>query len=92
MDLEVANTVDQAKCQGPKEKQSLNLLLVEDNPDDAELCLRALEKANLEVRSDVVATSQDFVDRLHSMAYDVILTDYALGPWTGMDVLHLLRK
>jgi PAS domain S-box-containing protein len=88
--LGVGNTVDRANSEGSPEIRSLSLLLVEDDPDDAELCLRALQKANLEVRSDVVATREEFVHRLRSTVYDVILTDYALGPWTGMDVLHLL--
>jgi PAS domain S-box-containing protein len=70
----------------------LNLLLVEDNPADAELCLHLLYKSQFEVRCDVVKTAEEFIDRLRATTYDIILSDYALGDWTGMDAFDLLRR
>jgi len=70
----------------------LSVLLVEDNPADAELCLHALDKSQFEIRCDIVKTADDFVDRLRDATYDVILSDYNLGDWTGMDALDLLHK
>jgi len=70
----------------------LSVLLVEDNPADAELCLRALDKSQFEIRCDLVKTADEFIDRLRDATYDVILSDYNLGNWTGMDALDLLRK
>jgi PAS domain S-box-containing protein/diguanylate cyclase (GGDEF)-like protein len=69
-----------------------NVLLVEDSADDAELCLRALRKAQPEVRCDVVKTPEEFSDRLHANTYDVVLADYTLGMWTGVDALNIMRN
>src|SRR5882762_5610354 len=69
-----------------------NVLLVEDSADDAELCLRALRKAQSEVRCDVVKTPEEFSDRLHANTYDIVLADYALGMWTGVDALNIMRN
>ena len=70
----------------------LHLLVVEDNPDDAELSLRLLRKAQFDVEADVVKTPEEFAERLRTASYDVILADYNLGTWTGMDALSLLQK
>jgi PAS domain S-box-containing protein len=70
----------------------LNVLLVEDNPDDAELCLRVLRKAQFDIQADIVKTQDEFAERLRTATYDVILADYNLGSWTGMDALKLLYK
>ena len=58
--------------------QPLNVLMVEDNPADAELCLRELKKAGYDARVEVVQTAQDFTDRLRAGQYHVVLGDYTL--------------
>jgi PAS domain S-box-containing protein len=70
----------------------LNVLIVEDNPDDAELNLRALRKGQFEVQYKVVQTAADFEEQLRNGTYDVILSDYNLGPWNGLDALELLKR
>jgi len=76
----------------PSEATKLRILLVEDNADDAELCTLHLKKANKDIHIDVVSTPDTFASRLHEDAYDVVLSDYALGSWTGLDVLNQLRS
>ena len=56
----------------------LRLLIVEDQAADAELCLRELRKGGLDVRSDVVSTAKEFIARLGTGDYDIILADDAL--------------
>jgi PAS domain S-box-containing protein len=73
-------------------KFPLSLLLVEDNPADAELCLEFLSNAQFDVQSDVVTTAEQVIAQLRTTNYDVVLADYNLGSWTGMDVLNLLTK
>jgi PAS domain S-box-containing protein/diguanylate cyclase (GGDEF)-like protein len=68
------------------------ILLVEDNSDDAALCLRALQKARKNIRLDVVRAADEFAGQLREKTYDVILSDYALGGWTGLDVLKNLHS
>ncbi len=69
----------------------LRVLLIEDNPDDAELCRRILSKHRSGVHLDVVSTFQEFADRLHSSIYALILSDYNLGKWTAADALNLVH-
>ncbi len=67
----------------------INLLLVEDSPDDAFFIKRKLEK--LENISDTVHISRakQLKKILESRnSFDIVLTDYNLGSWTGLDVLE----
>jgi signal transduction histidine kinase len=70
----------------------LSILLVEDNPADARICLWELEKAGLEVNADVVQSLKDFTERLNAKSYDIVLADQNLPGWTGMDALAALRS
>jgi PAS domain S-box-containing protein/diguanylate cyclase (GGDEF)-like protein len=70
----------------------LNVLLVDDNPDDAELCRRTLNKHASNVQLDAVSTLQEFAERLQSSTYELVLSDYNLGIGTASDALSLLRK
>lgn len=73
-------------------KFPLRALIVEDNPVDAELSIEFLSVAQFEVTADVTHTAKDFVQCLQTGSYDVILADYNLGSWTGMDAFDLLRE
>lgn len=79
-----------------------SLLLVEDNPQDEKLALRALRKANLANRVDVVRDGQQALDYLFregefaSREADdlptVVLLDIGLPRVSGLDVLKRLRR
>jgi PAS domain S-box-containing protein len=88
------STVHQERVdpQGLAPRFPLSVLLVEDNPADAELCICMLERSRFDLQCDVVKTAEEFIDRLSTRTYDVILSDYNLGHWTGMDALELLHK
>jgi PAS domain S-box-containing protein len=83
---------EQPSKASPAPRFPLSLLLVEDNPADAELCLEFLDRAQFDIRSDVVTTAKEFVDRTSTTDYDIIVADYNLGCWTGMDALDLLNQ
>ena len=72
--------------------EALNVLLVEDNRDDAELCARALKKGHSAFRLDVVCTREELERQLSAVTYDIVLADYNLGPWTGVDACNLVRS
>jgi len=76
------------------------LLLVEDNPQDELLTLRALRKANLNASIDVVRDGQQAVDYLFCTGEfstrsttlpDVVLLDINLPKLSGLDVLTRVR-
>jgi CheY-like chemotaxis protein len=72
--------------------QPLRVLLVEDSIADAELSLQALRQHGYNVSADVVRNAEDFTERLSKATYDVILSDYALPAWNGLDALDQLNK
>jgi PAS domain S-box-containing protein len=70
----------------------LRVLFLEDDPADVELCLQELKRAGLALCADVVQTPEDFHACLQAAAYDLILADYNLPRWTGMDALETLQS
>jgi signal transduction histidine kinase len=76
----------------PKTRPPLRVLLVEDDPADVELVLLALRNDGFQVASDMVQSVEDFTQRIRTGTYDVILADYNLPQWRGMDTLEILRK
>ncbi len=70
----------------------LRVLIVEHSQPDAELVLQEIKKAGFKVRADLVDSPEDFVQRVRQHNYDVILADYRLPKWTGMDALALLHQ
>jgi PAS domain S-box-containing protein len=73
------------------QKLNIRVLVLEDNPADAVLVLHKLKTAGLEVRADVARTAGEFMDRARSQSYDVVLGDYRLPDWNGLDALRWLR-
>jgi two-component system response regulator len=81
---------------------AIEILIVEDNPEDAELTLRALRKNNLANRFYVVedgAEALDFIfcrgkyhDRNINTPPKVIFLDLKLPKVSGLEVLQELRK
>ena len=79
----------------PSAKKSLNVLHIEDNARDAELCVDELERAGFQVSADVVRSPEELSERLHARTYDIALVDYSLPNWNGLaaiDILHQLEK
>jgi signal transduction histidine kinase len=76
----------------PAKKAKLRALLVEDNLADGELVLGELRRGGFEVSSDVVQTLEAFRQRVKETFPDIILADYNLGQWRGMEALEILRS
>ncbi len=83
------------------EERPVEILLVEDNPNDVELTLRALKKNNLANRIEVVrdgAEALDFIfcagayaQRNIDQAPKVILLDLKLPKVDGLEVLRQIK-
>ena len=67
----------------------VRLLLLEDNPMDAELTLATLSDSTMSLEVNQVSTGPDFQRALVSRDYDVILADYALPDFDGLTALQL---
>jgi PAS domain S-box-containing protein len=70
----------------------LRLLVLEDRPADAELCLRELRRGGFEVSAEIAGTREEFVAHLQAGEYDLVLADYRLPGWNGMAALEELRR
>jgi two-component system cell cycle sensor histidine kinase/response regulator CckA len=70
----------------------LRVLLVEHDQNDVELCLLELKRAGFDPRMDVVQTEQGFSACLRDNLYDLVIADYRLPDWTGLDALLRLQE
>src|SRR5438067_1650052 len=68
------------------------VLYVEDNPHDAKLCCRQIEKAGFAIATDIVTTAEEFTTALGTKSYDFVLADYNLPSFSGMEALELLQR
>src|ERR1700716_1208070 len=71
---------------------TLRVLLVEDVAADAELELREIKRAGLRVSHRVVDSEKDFIGALREFAPDVILSDFSIPQFDGMDALRLAKE
>ena len=75
---------------GPR--QPLRVLIVEDNPADVELVSRALHNGGFDAHIDTAQTSEAFARQVQCGSYDVVLADYNLPLWSGIETLEVLRR
>ncbi|MCE9560933.1 MAG: PAS domain-containing protein [Planctomycetes bacterium] len=69
----------------------LRVLIIEDNPSDAELILHSLQQAGFEPKVIRAETEVEYLTQLES-APDVILCDYNLPQLSAMRALDLLQE
>ncbi len=69
----------------------LRVLILEDSLDDAELMLRELRQAGIELEWLRVESENEFGAHLDD-GWDLILSDYTLPGWDAPAALHLLQQ
>jgi PAS domain S-box-containing protein len=72
-------------------RDSIKILFVEDVLRDAELNYRELEKGGIEFSKLLVENRKDYLEGLKSFKPDIIVSDYSLPQFDGMNAL-LLRN
>jgi two-component system response regulator len=95
------NQARQGAEQAAKEMQGKTILLVEDNPDDVELTLRALRQYNVSNEISVVRDGAEALDYLFatgpyaehdaSATLAVVILDLKLPKVDGLEVLQRMR-
>jgi signal transduction histidine kinase len=83
----LAKSEDTAQDETP-----LRVLHVEDNGLDAELVAHALRKGGFAVSVAVAQDKAGFERQLHAHHPDIVIADYNLPQWTGMEALAVLRS
>jgi two-component system cell cycle sensor histidine kinase/response regulator CckA len=71
---------------------TLAVLLLEDNPVDAELAIRKLKSAGFQIAVDGAKNAQEFQVRAQQKQYDIIVGDYRIPGWTGLEAVKWLRS
>jgi len=80
-------------AKGPSiSEKPLRLLIADDDPDDMELCLRDLKRSGVNFEATTVSTREDFVQKLRDQPIDLVLSDYRMKGWTGMDALAAVKQ
>jgi DNA-binding NtrC family response regulator len=72
--------------------KQLRILLVEDSEDDATLLVRALKKGGVKPVVERVETEDAMKKALAKQSWDVIIADYVLPRFSGLDAVNVLKK
>ena len=68
------------------------ILLVEDSRDDADLFGFALDDAGLDYVLRVVRSERELREALASFAPSVVVSDFSLPGYSGLEALELVRR
>jgi two-component system, cell cycle sensor histidine kinase and response regulator CckA len=69
--------------------KKIRLLIVEDNSDDVVLILHAIKKGGYDVDYKQVASGLEMRSALDTEEWDIILSDYALPQFGGLEALQI---
>lgn len=81
-----------AATTGPAARSALRILILEDEPSDAELAQRQLKSAGLDFAAVVVDTKAAFLRELDASCPDVILSDLSMPGFSGENALKITRE
>jgi PAS domain S-box-containing protein len=73
------------------EKQDLNVLIVEDSENDAQLMLREIRRAGYIVDFERVESKSDMQAALAHRRWDIILSDYSMPQFSAITALETLK-
>lgn len=72
-------------------KRPWQLVIADDSADDVRLCLRQLEKSDIPFEAEVVSTLDEFAKVLRERDVDIVISDFRMKGWTGLDALETVR-
>jgi signal transduction histidine kinase len=70
----------------------LQVLMLEDSENDALLLLRELRRGGFEVTARRVDNAKDLKAALKGRSWDIILSDYSMGPFDALAALHIVQE
>jgi PAS domain S-box-containing protein len=70
----------------------LHVLLIENSAADAELNLHELQRAGFQCRPQTISTPEELLQYQGRFPFDIVLADYRLPSWTGMDAFAAMRQ
>jgi diguanylate cyclase (GGDEF)-like protein len=69
----------------------LRVLIIEDVPEDVELIILAMESAGIEFTYETAATPEAFRQLLETQPFNVVLSDYRLPNFNGVQAFEVLK-
>ena len=72
--------------------EPLRVLLIEHEQRYVDLCLETIRRAGFDPSLRVVASKEEFLQALRDAEFDVVISDFRLPEWTGLDALCLLQQ
>jgi two-component system cell cycle sensor histidine kinase/response regulator CckA len=70
----------------------LHVMLIENSVADAELNLHQLERAGFQCQPQIISTRAEFLEQVGRFPFDIVLADYRLPGWTGIDAFSEMRR
>ena len=86
---ELENVNEEKQQRSPR---SLHILIIEDVPDDLELTVLVLESADISFTYDITTTAIECQRCLQEKNYDVVLSDYRLPTFNGLQAFEFLKQ
>ena len=69
----------------------INILLIDDNPDDRELVIRQLQKEFQEIKITIVKDKKEFNHAFENESFDLVITDYIFYWSDGLTILKKIK-
>jgi len=69
----------------------LRVVIADDDANDIALCIRELKKAGIAFEPVAASTREEFISAIGQAAVDVVLCDYRMKGWTGIDALKIVK-
>ena len=73
-------------------EKAIRILYLEDVPSDAELILHELSRSGMHFTHTIVETKKDYIEGLISLTPDLVISDYSLPQFDGMNALSLRNE
>jgi CheY-like chemotaxis protein len=73
-------------------QKTLHILVVEDSLDDTELLMGEVQRGGYEPVYERVETAESLQAALNQQKWDIIISDYRMPHFSGLDALSLLQK
>ncbi|MDD4032160.1 MAG: ATP-binding protein [Bacteroidales bacterium] len=71
---------------------ALKILYLEDDPSDAELIMSKLYLEEFDIQFTWVMNKEDYLQKLESESFDLILSDFKLPGYSGLSALEAAKK
>ena len=70
----------------------LRVLLIESSAQDADRNLHELKQAGFQCKPEIVASRSAFIEHVGRFPFDIVLADYRLPGWSGLDAFAAMRQ